>query len=61
MWVSAFIMTILYGMMFLVMRGFLIVGNGIRWAKRQHRVKPDLSGGDEEERVARAMANLLLL
>ncbi|RXW18068.1 hypothetical protein EST38_g7786 [Candolleomyces aberdarensis] len=61
MWVSAFIMAILYGIMFLVMRGFLIVGNGVRWAKRQNRVKLDLSGGDdEEERAARAMANLLL-
>ncbi|KAJ2922562.1 hypothetical protein H1R20_g14516, partial [Candolleomyces eurysporus] len=61
MWVSAFIMAILYGIMFLVMRGFLIVGNGVRWAKRQDRVKLDLSGGDdEEERAARAMANLLL-
>jgi hypothetical protein len=62
MWVSALVMAILYGIMFLVMRGFLIVDNGVRWAKRRHRVRPDLSGGDdEEERAARAMANLLLL
>ncbi|KAJ2922566.1 hypothetical protein H1R20_g14517, partial [Candolleomyces eurysporus] len=62
-WASAFIMAILYGIMFLVMRGFLIIGNGkgVRWAKKQSRVKLDLSAGDdEEERAARAMANLLL-
>jgi hypothetical protein len=62
-WSSAIIMSILYGIMFLFMRGFLVIGNGkgLRW-KRASRVKLDLSGGDdEEERAARAMANLLLL
>ena len=62
-WASAFIMAILYGVMFLVMRGFLIIGNGsgIRW-RRASRVRLDLSeGDDDDERAARAMANLLLL
>ncbi|RXW18065.1 hypothetical protein EST38_g7787 [Candolleomyces aberdarensis] len=62
-WASGFIMAILYGIMFLVMRGFLIIGNGkgVRWARKESRVKLDLSAGDdEEERAARAMANLLL-
>ncbi|KAJ2919918.1 hypothetical protein MD484_g441, partial [Candolleomyces efflorescens] len=61
-WSSAIIMTVLYGIMFLFMRGFLVIGGGkgLRW-KRESRVRLDLEGGDdEEERAARAMANLLL-
>ena len=60
-WASAFIMAILYAVMFLVMRGFLVVEGGVQWVGGA-RVKPDLAAADnEEERAARNMANLLLL
>ena len=62
MWVSAFTMAILYGIMFLVMRGF-ITGDkhGLHWAKRNNSVEnnrpsPGHSMIDrEDEKMARMM------
>lgn len=59
-WASGLIMAILYGIMFLVMRGFLVVDGGIKFANRS-RVRADLGSADtEEEMAAKQMANLLL-
>jgi hypothetical protein len=56
-------MIILYGIMFLVMRGFILIDNGIHWrTSSNNRVHIDLDEAEsEEERETRAIANLLLL
>ncbi|KAH6906349.1 hypothetical protein BKA70DRAFT_1105730 [Coprinopsis sp. MPI-PUGE-AT-0042] len=60
-WFAAFSMIILYGIMFLVMRGFILIENGIHWRTSAKRVHLDLDEAEtEEERESRAIANLLL-
>ncbi|KAJ2919934.1 hypothetical protein MD484_g438, partial [Candolleomyces efflorescens] len=61
-WLSALIMCILYGIMFLVMRNVIVVGkNGINLAKKQRRVRPLIVTTDyEEEKACRELANVLL-
>lgn len=61
-WLAAFSMIILYGIMFLVMRGFILIENGIHWRTSKNRVHLDLDEAEtEDERETRAIANLLLL
>lgn len=43
MWSTAIIMVILYGVMFLIMHGYVIVDDGIHWYKGKQRVAMDLS------------------
>lgn len=56
-------MTVLYGVMFLVMRNLIVVGKGgIHLAKRQRRVRPLIVTTDyEEEKASRDLAGVLLL
>jgi len=60
-WVSALLMSILYIIMFIVMRGWLIVDNGVYWYKNY---KPRYGVGQpeiQEENDSHSMAKLLLL
>jgi hypothetical protein len=57
-------MTVLYGVMFLVMRNLIVVGKGgiHLAAKRQRRVRPLIVTTDyEEEKASRDLAGVLLL
>ncbi|TFK38107.1 hypothetical protein BDQ12DRAFT_683986 [Crucibulum laeve] len=63
MWLSAFIMLVLYGIIALVMRGILVVEDGVHWHTKKDHVKPDLSGAEEDdvyEKQSKAIANLML-
>ncbi|KAF8068761.1 hypothetical protein FPV67DRAFT_1652217 [Lyophyllum atratum] len=72
MWLAGFIMLIIYGMTAIVMRGILVVGDesersgrwGLRWnwsgRKRTRQAFVDDNGEEEEERQAKAIANLML-
>lgn len=57
-------MVILYGIMFVIMRGWFIIDNGIYWHKnytaklRESRMGPIET---EEDRTAKAIANMMLL
>ncbi|RXW14077.1 hypothetical protein EST38_g11777 [Candolleomyces aberdarensis] len=55
-------MSILYGIMFLVMRNLIIVGkDGVHFAKRQRRVRPIIVTTDyEEEKASQDLARVLL-
>jgi hypothetical protein len=61
-WVAGVVMTILYTIMFAVMRGWFIIDNGIHWYKNYN---PSHTGQEEieteEEKEMKAIANLLLL
>ncbi|KAG2016373.1 hypothetical protein CC2G_009544 [Coprinopsis cinerea AmutBmut pab1-1] len=62
-WLAAFLMVVLYTLMFLVMRGFIVVERGVRWRGsngvnvNRHHHNDEM---DEEERAVRTIANLLL-
>lgn len=64
MWIAAATMVVLYTIMFLVMRGWLIVGDrGIRWNKMRRttpRSEPQNNLTEEETR-AKEIAHLMLL
>ena len=59
-WITAFVMLVLYLIMFVVTRGWIIVDNGIHWHKSyNHPIMPtEVTPADEE---ARATARILLL
>jgi len=61
-WTAALLMTILYFTMFVVMRGWFIVDNGVYWYKTHRRrystVKPVEETQDEKH--SKAIANLML-
>jgi len=61
-WISAFLMAILYCIMFVIMRGWFVIDNGIYWYKtygRKHGiVKPVEETQDEKD--SKAIANLML-
>jgi uncharacterized membrane protein len=61
-WGAAFLMAILYFTMFVVMRGWFIVDNGVYWYKtyrqRYGTVKPVEETQDEKD--SKAIANLML-
>jgi len=64
MWIAAAAMVVLYTIMFLVMRGWLIVGDrGIRWNKmpRITRRSEPQDNLTEEETTAKEIAHLMLL
>ena len=55
-------MTVLYTMMFAVMRGWFIIDNGIHWYKNynpSHGEKEEVE--TEEEKEMKAIAKMLLL
>lgn len=57
-------MVLIYGAIALVMRGVLVVNDGVHFKVRrqQDRIKPDLSDADDEdERRSKAVANLMML
>jgi len=61
LWTAAFLMAISYVIMFIVMREWFIVDNGIYWYKnykRRHDVKPLEETQDEKD--SKAAANLML-
>ena len=60
-WSAAFIMAILYGIMFLHLSGFIIIDeDGWHWAGRT-RVRPDLATEDDAIEIERNMAKNLIL
>lgn len=68
-WTAAIAMVVLYGIMFLVMRGFMKVGNSLHFQASQRRQRRSAGGkeediseseSDDEEEEMRAMANMLL-
>jgi len=64
-WVAGFVMILLYGIMFLVMRGWFIIDDGIHWHKSyapSHlTTSKEIEIETEEEKTSKAIANLLLL
>ncbi|KAJ3542550.1 hypothetical protein NMY22_g3467 [Coprinellus aureogranulatus] len=61
-WSSAFIMAILYGIMYLVLSGFIAIDDEGRWHwVGWAGVKLDLATGDEAVQVERAMAKNLIV
>ena len=62
MWSTAITMVILYGVMFLIMHGYVTVDDGIQWYKGKQRVAMDLSIDEEEvDRESKKVAKKLLL
>lgn len=63
MWLAAFIMLVIYGIIALVMRGYIVFEGGVRWQRSgRGRVKVDLGAvEDDDEKESKAVANLMLL
>ncbi|KAF8894349.1 hypothetical protein CPB84DRAFT_1682661 [Gymnopilus junonius] len=62
-WTAGFVMLILYGITFMVMRGWIIVDNGVYWYKNYTAKLRDSRMGPietEEDRTAKAIANMML-
>ncbi|KIK02188.1 hypothetical protein K443DRAFT_538876 [Laccaria amethystina LaAM-08-1] len=53
MWSTAIMMIILYGVMFLILHGYVIVDDGIHWYKGKQRVAMDLSIDENTEKIDR--------
>lgn len=65
LWSAAGIMLIIYGVIALVMRGIILLDDGLHivlpW-KGKNRIKNDLTAADDdEERQSKMIANLMLL
>jgi hypothetical protein len=61
-WLAAVVMTILYSVMFAVMRGWFIIDNGIHWYKNYNPSDIEKEEIETEEgKEMKAIANLLLL
>jgi hypothetical protein len=61
-WMAAAVMTLLYTIMFAVMRGWFIIDNGIHWYKNynlNHKGAEEIE--TEAEKEMKAIANLMLL
>lgn len=58
-------MIVLYGIMFLVMRGVFVIDHGIHWRSNRERVKLDklflTEAETAEDQKLKAIANLMLL
>jgi len=61
-WGAAFLMAILYFTMFVVMRGWFIVDNGVYWYKTYRRMYGNVQPVEEtqDEKDSKAIANLML-
>ncbi|KDR67559.1 hypothetical protein GALMADRAFT_79777 [Galerina marginata CBS 339.88] len=59
-WVSGFSMIILYGIMFVVMRGWFIIDNGVHWHKNYKSNQLAIEVETEEDKESKAIANLML-
>ncbi|KAK0494649.1 hypothetical protein EDD18DRAFT_351837 [Armillaria luteobubalina] len=61
-WITLAVMFIIYGLIALVMRGFIIVDEGVHFMIHGNRVRQDLTAADDEdERQSKAVANLMLI
>ena len=58
-WLAAFFMIILYGIMFAVIRRWINITHGIRWHNQPHRDALDMDS-DEDKKI-KAVANSMLL
>ena len=61
-WVAAIIMAFLYTIMFVVMRGWFVIDDGIYWYKNynlNHKGEEEMETEDEKE--MKVIANLMLL
>ncbi len=55
-------MVIIYSLIALVMRGFIVVDEGVHFMIQGNRVRQDLTAADDEdERQSKAVANLMLM
>ncbi|TFK21879.1 hypothetical protein FA15DRAFT_672092 [Coprinopsis marcescibilis] len=61
-WTAAILMAVLYGFMFFVIRGFVVIEKGrVSWVSSRDRIKQELDEAEsEEEEENRYLANLLL-
>ena len=61
-WISSFLMTVLYCIMFATMRGWFIIDNGIYWYKTYGRKYGTVQPVEEtqDEKYSKAIANLML-
>jgi len=59
-WMAALLMAILYTIMFIVMRGWFIIDNGVHWYTNYGQRQPT-EVETEEEQESKAIANLMLL
>ncbi|KAK0449785.1 uncharacterized protein EV420DRAFT_1750560 [Desarmillaria tabescens] len=61
LWIALAVMVILYGLIALVMRGFIVLDEGIHFMTQRNRRWQDLTAADDEdERQSKAVANLML-
>ncbi|KAK0470527.1 hypothetical protein IW261DRAFT_1005489 [Armillaria novae-zelandiae] len=61
-WIALAVMFIIYGLIALVMRGFIVVDEGVHFMTHGNRVRQDLTAAnDEDERQSKAVANLMLI
>lgn len=61
-WVAGFLMIILYTIMFLVIRGWFVIDNGIHWHENHNaNSSGDIEPESDEEKETKAIANLMLL
>jgi hypothetical protein len=60
--VAGLVMIVLYTIMFLVIRGWFIIDNGIHWHKNYNaNGSNDAEPETDEEKQTKAIANLMLL
>ncbi|PBK68884.1 hypothetical protein ARMSODRAFT_1019459 [Armillaria solidipes] len=62
LWIALAVMVTMYGLIALVMRGFIVVDEGVHFMIQGNRVRQDLTAADDEdERQSKAVANLMLI
>lgn len=62
MWAAGGIMVVLYGLIAIVMRGIIVIEDGIHLAKNRSHVNLNSTATDaEEDRASKAIANLMFL
>lgn len=61
-WTAGVVMAILYTIMFVVIRGWFIIDNGVHWYKNYKPSYPNAPEVEtDEEKQTKAIANLMLL
>ncbi|KAK0192871.1 hypothetical protein F5146DRAFT_1041820 [Armillaria mellea] len=61
-WITLAVMVIIYGLIALIMRGFVVIDEGVHFMIQGNRVRQDLTtADDEDERQSKMVANLMLI
>lgn len=61
-WITLAVMVIIYGLIALIMRGFVVIDGGVHFMIQGNQVRQDLTtADDEDERQSKAVANLMLI